>query len=244
MRVLVTRPQPGTGTTAARLAALGHQAELLPLSRIEPAKDGAPAAAGFAFLIFTSQNGVRHARLSSAGAPACYCVGGQTAKSARAAGFTVAGVCERAGELAAMIVTDGRVPPGPVLYPCGDIRRPDAEAGLAAAGFTVTPAVVYHAATLMPEAGETARLAAGAAFDAVLFHAPSAAAQFSAWLASCSTAASLFSAARLICLSDAVSAALGPALRVRAEIAETPDEAALFARLCGNAPCDNALRGL
>ena len=43
MRVLVLRPEPAAGRTAARLAARGHEAVLLPLSQAEHDTDAASA---------------------------------------------------------------------------------------------------------------------------------------------------------------------------------------------------------
>lgn len=88
MRVLVTRPQPGADATAARLRALGHDAEVLPLLATESIDWALPATLPEAVML-TSAASVRHA---GPGADVlrhlpAHCVGTATAAAARAAGW-------------------------------------------------------------------------------------------------------------------------------------------------------------
>ena len=51
MRLLVTRPEPEGGRTAARLRARGHEVVLAPLLRIEPVTEAAFGAGPWAGVV-------------------------------------------------------------------------------------------------------------------------------------------------------------------------------------------------
>lgn len=90
-RLLILRPEPGAGATAARASALGLDPILCPLFAIEPVAWDAPDPAAYDALLLTSANAVRHggAGLGALAALPVLAVGEATAAAARAAGLTV-----------------------------------------------------------------------------------------------------------------------------------------------------------
>jgi uroporphyrinogen-III synthase len=88
-RLLVVRPQPGSGETVHAALAMGFEAVAAPLFTIRAidwiAPDPRPQA-----LLLTSANGVHHGgeALATLRALPVYAVGAATANAARAAGFT------------------------------------------------------------------------------------------------------------------------------------------------------------
>lgn len=87
--MLILRPRPGAGRTAARAAALGLEPVIAPLFTVRPLPWHPPDAGGFDAVMLTSANA---ARLGGAGLAAflalpCYAVGEATATAARDAGF-------------------------------------------------------------------------------------------------------------------------------------------------------------
>ncbi|MBN9252948.1 MAG: uroporphyrinogen-III synthase, partial [Mesorhizobium sp.] len=91
-RVLITRPEPGASHTARKLAELGFEPVLLPLSDtipLFPEPSAVPSDA--AAVAITSANAIRHAApdlLSALSSLPCHAVGTKTAQAARSAGFS------------------------------------------------------------------------------------------------------------------------------------------------------------
>lgn len=88
-KVLILRPQPGAGETAARARALGLEPVVAPLFAVRPLAWSAPDPAGFDAVLLTSAHAARHGGdglTPFLGLP-CYAVGERTAEAARAAGF-------------------------------------------------------------------------------------------------------------------------------------------------------------
>ena len=94
--VVILRPEPGAGRTAALAAAGGLQARLMPLFTIAPVDWTAPDPAGFDAIVLTSANAVRHGgeELRKLKALPAHAVGEATAALARDAGFRIASVGE------------------------------------------------------------------------------------------------------------------------------------------------------
>jgi uroporphyrinogen-III synthase len=221
MRVAVTRPEPGASATAARLAQSGHEAVVLPLSRIVPAgPTKLPEVVRFDAAVLTSANAVLHAvtevstRYSQL---PCFAVGDRTAAAASVAGFAnVVSADGDAGDLAALIAEQAPAG-GQLLYLCGTRRRPELEVALGAAGYVVMPLETYATEPVDPSPGE-----AGLPVDAILLHSPFAAQRLSAF-------GDNIAGARLLCMSAQIADALSPDLRGRAEIAASPNEDVLLA---------------
>lgn len=94
--LVLLRPEPGLGASAATVRALGLTVIECPLFVVEPLAWQAPPAEQFDALLLTSANAVRHAGDGLAGYRALpvLAVGDATAEAARAAGLVV----ERVGD--------------------------------------------------------------------------------------------------------------------------------------------------
>jgi len=233
-RVLVTRPQPGAIATADRLAGLGFEPVVLPLTATRPLETGElPEAGDFDAVVATSSAALRHAppQLLRALSPLpLLAVGEATAEAGARAGF--ARVESGGGDSPALAAHVARSqPPGSrLLYLCGRVRTGALAERLRKAGFAVTVFETYD--TLPTAAADEAAAVLGAQpVDAVLLYSANAAVLFARLLAS-RDAGPLLRNARLLCMSPRTAQALPPAAQQRAEIAAAPDEASLL-RLAG-----------
>jgi uroporphyrinogen-III synthase len=233
-RVLVTRPQPGADVTARKLVALGFEPIVMPLTETRPVDIlEPPDPADFDAVVVTSGAALRHApvplRAGLAHLP-LFAVGDRTAGIAREMGFARPQSAE--GETSALAALVARALPAGsrVAYLCGRVRTGSLAERLRKAGFAATPVETYD--TLPVEWTPDAALAAfaGQPVDASLIYSANAAILFSRLLA-LREAGPLLGAARLLCISARAAGALPPSGQARAEIARTPDEAALLALL-------------
>lgn len=143
--MLITRPEPGAGETAARIVALGFTPVLCPMLEIRPVGIILPAASHIAAILATSGNAL-------AALPTVYCntplfaVGNATAMRARRAGFTqVASADGDAVALAARVREELDPAIGPLLLVVGQGHGEPLAAALRQAGYRVLRRVVYHA---------------------------------------------------------------------------------------------------
>lgn len=120
MRVLIIRPEPGNGVTAAAVRAMGQEAVAVPLFEIVPIAWDAPDPAGFSAIAMTSANAARHGgvALELYRHLPVFAVGEATAQAARAAGFSTIGMA--AGDAAAL----GKTLSGRILHLAGADYRP------------------------------------------------------------------------------------------------------------------------
>ena len=83
--VLVLRPEPGASETVERARGRGLNAIAVPLFEVRPLEWEAPEPSGFAGLLLTSANAVRHGgeRLAKLRGLKVYAVGEATAEAAR-----------------------------------------------------------------------------------------------------------------------------------------------------------------
>jgi uroporphyrinogen-III synthase len=209
MRVLVTRPEPGAARTAARLAALGHQPILLPLSETRPLPtDDVMLPADAAAVAVTSANALRHAQTSLLGRLAhlpCYAVGRRTGEASRNAGFGP--VSEGPGDAAGLAEAIGpKLAGGTLVYLCGRERFPGFEADLAASGVRVHAVETYDTVPLdWPSEAVAARLGHRSVTALLLYSAR--AAQAAAALLARPELAELFGACRVLALSERIGGA-------------------------------------
>lgn len=226
--VLIVRPEPGAGETAARAAALGLEAVAAPIFTIRPLPWEPPHPNYAQVVMLTSANAARFAGpgLAAVTGLPCYAVGERTAIEARNAGFDDVKVGDGDGEqLMAMMARDGVTS---AFHLCGREHR-----GLERRGLLLTRRIVYAADGVerLPDAAAAA-LAAGAL---VLLHSPRAASQF----ASLADDAGLSRAAiRIAAISEQAAEAAGAGWRQKAVSRAPRDEALLelAAELCKTGP--------
>lgn len=226
MRVLITRPHFDAARTAAKLAALGCHALIDPVVEIEPLAANARRD-DYTAIVFTSGNGVR----AAAGFAALkklpvFAVGTRTAEVARESGFLNVGVAagdvNALGELIAAELPAGAC----VLHLAGEDRAGDLPSRLAKNGIEVETQVIYRAKAAKALRTETAAAFRAGRIDAVLHYSERSAAAF-VRLAEAAAIGEDIRKTRHICLSAAVAVPL-KLFGAHAEIAEAPDEAALF----------------
>ncbi|MBB4631554.1 uroporphyrinogen-III synthase [Sphingosinicella soli] len=214
-RVLITRPHPGAGETAARILALGHEPVVAPLFEITARQWAAPAAMPDA-VMFTSAAAPREGgpAMASFLALPCFCVGARTAAAARLAGFTDvrAPDVDDGGALLAAIAAAGKVS---VLHLCG----------LEIAGYAPPPGLrldrrVVYGASLHGWTDEERETARGA--DVALVYSPRGGEALAAALGAGR------SNVRLAAISRNAASAAGDGWAARA-VAARPEEDALFA---------------
>lgn len=229
-RVLVTRPEPGAARTAKRLATLGFEPVLLPVTQTVPLPvmmDRVLASGGTAVAV-TSANAIRHAPpelLAALVHLPCHAVGEKTAQAARGAGFSAVrtglGTAEAlADEIAASLA--GKT----VVYLCGRVRVSVFEQLLQAASVRVLPVETYDTVAL-PHEDEAVAARLGGPVDVVLLYSAKAAEAVSA-LAGRQTLVPLLGNATFACLSSRVAGATATVAGDRIRVSREPNEEALF----------------
>lgn len=232
LRLLVTRPEPDAGRTAAALRGRGHDVLVAPLLRMQPIADAPLGGGPWCGLLVTSANAIR----ALAATPALrallnlplLAVGQRTAELARQCGFVnVRSADGDAGDLADLAAEAFEAAIAPVLYLAGEDRAADLPRLVAARGIAVHTIVVYRmiAVSVLPDQVATA-LAAGR-IDGVLHYSVRSA---EAYLA-CADAAGLRAAALTpihACLSEEIGAHLRAAGATTVRIAARPQESALL----------------
>jgi uroporphyrinogen-III synthase len=181
--VLVTRPREQAWSLCDALRARGAVPIEFPTIAIRPAPpgqlDGALGALdAFAWVVFTSANGVRFfadrlAVIRPGGLPRgtrVAAVGTATARAAADRGLPAQAVPEEFTG-AALPAAMGDLTGLTVLLPRADIGREETPAALRAAGAAVTEVTIYHTVPEAPEPGAYRALEAGV--DAATFTSPS-----------------------------------------------------------------------
>ena len=232
-RVLVTRPEPGAGRTAARLVAQDFQPFVLPLTEILPLQPALPAG-DVAALVVSSANAIRSAParlVSHLSERPVFTVGDETAAAARAAGFP--DVLSSAGSAAdlARDVTASVPAKARVAYLCGRVRLDALEAELAAGGFDVVSVETYDTAERVPNAKELQALDAGGPVAAALVYSAKGAACLTRLVSS--RTGTIFRDTAFICISPRVARELAAVASGSVVAGETPDEDAMFELLAG-----------
>jgi uroporphyrinogen-III synthase len=236
LRILVTRPEAAARCTADRLAAMGHEPVILPLTQTLPLPLGSAApkdsVAAAAAVAITSANALRNAPpalIASLAALPCHAVGEKTAQAARAAGF--AHVETGPGDAASLA---GSIAPSlagkALVYLCGRLGFPAFEAKLAAAGVQVHALESYDTVPIAYTDGAIAGPLGGRPVDAVLLYSATAADAVLAMMSRVALTA-LFGKADYLCLSPRVAARLAALDQRHVTVAPRPDEPALLALL-------------
>lgn len=240
MRVLVTRPEEASRRTAAKIAALGHQAVLLPLMAAEHHPQAAldalrqPHAAVAVTSAETARalqtlGGDLHPYLQDT----VLAVGHATADALRAIGFASVQAAEGTG--ASMVecfqpqlrqLTSRH----PLLYLAGQPRSPVFEEDLEAASIPVATVVSYTMRPVpIPQSALSSALEKPPV-DVVLLYSRATAQRFFE-LPLSEGSLIVLSRSRILCLSDNVAQAVPNALKGNLAIADKPDEDSLLALL-------------
>ncbi len=229
MRILVTRPVDDARRTAARLAAMGHEAILSPVIEIKPT-GAAIANEKFDLVIATSSQALRYcgeqARILRELPLAV--VGARTRRAAAKHGFrSPVHIAENAAALADHVKTSCPATTS-ILYLAGEERKPDLEANLTQAGFAIHAVPVYRAARAGAFSEEAADIIRQEKIDAALHFSRRSAAIF---VALAHDAGLTHECARLkhLCLSADVAAGLSDLRADHVAIAERPSAEALLA---------------
>ena len=151
MRILVLRPEPAAARTAGRLAALGHEAVSLPLSKAEHDLEATRQAlrTPHAAIAVTSAEMARlFEELGDIPRATVFAVGPATAEAMQKTGFSAVLAASGDGEsLAALIAAHYREkarPSDPILYLAGNPRAPGFETRLAETGIPFRTVEAYR----------------------------------------------------------------------------------------------------
>lgn len=235
MHVLVLRPEPAASRTAEKLAALGHEAVRLPLSR--PEHDVAAVVAALAephaAIAITSAEAARLlARLGDTLEPhrqtPLFAVGEASADAARRAGFRSVTAGRGEGESLAEAIAAREGGPSPILYLAGHPRAPRFERRLEEAGVAFRTVEAYRMVPLVPSPGEIEAALFAPMPDAVLFYSRESARSFFALPPLADERERLYPM-RFLCMSANVAAAVPEDLAAMTAIAAFPDEGSLLA---------------
>jgi uroporphyrinogen-III synthase len=217
VKVLILRPQPGAGETAARAREMGLDPVVAPLFTLRPLAWSPPNPALFDAVMLTSASA---ARLAGGGMTPflslpCFAVGERTAAAARDAGFADVRAGPRGAEaLLSILATEGR---RRAFHPCGREH-------LAFDGVFSVPVYAADTVDRLPDAAAAA--IAGRAI--ALLHSPRAAALFA------ELAGPLRTDTSFVAISPAAAEAAGGGWR-RGWTAQAPRDQALLelaAKLC------------
>lgn len=238
MRVLVLRPEPAAASTARKLAILGHEAVLLPLST--PEHDVAALEAALAerhsAIAITSAEVAR--LLGSIGGAldrhlltTVFSVGQASAQAAGAAGFrTVLTPGGDGKDLANMIVDHCRdfgMPAEPILYLAGTPRASGFESLLAEAGIPFRTVECYRMAPVTPARTATEAALLRPVPDAVLLYSREAARAFFE-LPPLTETPEVFLSTLMLCLSANVAKAVPQRFTALTVVASAPNEESLL----------------
>ena len=242
-RVLVTRPEPGCGCTAARVAAIGFEPVSLPVTEAEfdPLPLRRALGGNWGALALTSANAVRALEQVPEAIAAwhdlpVFAVGERTAGLAREAGFTQVEAGGSAGtSLAGAIaaaVARGRPclsAEAPLLYCAGAKRAGGFEQALHHAAVPFSVAECYAMRALPYAAGTLAGMISEP-FEAALYYSRETALCFFRLLAGTGLM-DRFRVHRIVCLSEKVVTGLPAHLRHDAVTPDRPTEEAILAFL-------------
>lgn len=231
MRLLVTRPEPDAGALAEELRRLGHEPVLQPLLEFQVLEfDPAPILAADG-IIFTSRNAVRalgeKLDLGRSGDCAIFCVGSETERLLRSAGFkNIAATADTAEELAAKIVAvagKDRV----LTHVTGRHQAFDLAGTLKSEGLLICTLSVYSMQEReVFDSAVAAELEGGKIGGAILMSPRTA----EIFVALCRRYGLVESAKRLhyFCLASSAANRLRPLEPIHVHVAQRPDRAALL----------------
>ena len=239
MAVLVTRPEPDNGATAATLRARGFEVLLAPMLRFEALAFQDDADAHYDAVIVTSANALRGFERHPSGQRLLelplFAVGEHTANAARHAGF--GHVIAADGDVAALrdavlasVKAKHLKKAGTLLYLAGADLARDLAGDLGQRGFTVVTHTIYRMIPVA-ELPSAAREGFAANQVAAVLHYSRRSAR--AFLQAARTAGVEISALAIpqCCISEAVASVVRDAGATQVQTASRPDENALLEAL-------------
>lgn len=233
MHLLVTRPEPDASELKVQLEALGHEATVAPLLRIDLFPVEATAFEGAQAIVATSRNGLR--ALAASGPPAealrlpLFAVGPDTARLAREMGFArIFAGSGSASDLVPLIKSEAQTAAGPIVHVAGEKLAFDLAAALEGCGLEVHTLVAYRSHAERSFTPETARMIADGAIDAVILMSRRTATTFGDAVAAGRLEDSI---RRLtcLCISQAVAQELQALAPGRVEVAAKSNSAEMLA---------------
>lgn len=233
MRVLVTRPQPSATKTAERLHALGHEAIVLPLTRIDVLDPQWPAGR-FDAVLATSAHAFAAASLLPEvwKSLPVHVVGSRTAQAARCAGFEKAGLVAPDGNSLLAGLSGSCARGSRLVYLCGKVRRPDLERGLEKRGHFVIAVETYDTIQVSYLTDKIAEIAGTMPIDACLVMSGETASGLAHVLRDVALG-QLFDKTLFYCISGRIAEALEPLAPGRVRVSATADEDGLFRLIAG-----------
>lgn len=232
-RVLVTRPQPRAGASAARLSSVGYEPLVLPLTRIEALATPQSIPEVMA-VVATSANAVRHAAkdlVAALSGTIAFAVGNETARAMREAGF--ANVTSAQGDamsLATLVERETKAGAA-IAYLCGRLRKPVFEDAMTASGRKPIVVETYDTIMVTPDRATVDKALGEGAVDAALVYSSEGAKALLGVLG----ADRRLSRTVFLCLSEGI-AGLAAADGRAALASETPDDEALMDLLASAFP--------
>jgi uroporphyrinogen-III synthase len=239
MRVIVTRPRRQGERTATRLAELGHEALLLPLTRpvhdLKVARDALAMSQGA--IAVTSAEAIHALQaigpLTSADlSRPLFAVGMATASQAEKAGFRSAYHGDGNGVQLADLISDNPALLGgrSLTYLAGSPRADGFETRLTELGIPFETVECYRMEDIEPDEEELRKLLFDRAADAILLYSRHTTERFFS-LPFVESHRPIAAGTRLLCLSEAIAAAVPHFLHSNVEIPATPDEESLLTLL-------------
>lgn len=238
-RVLIVRAEPAASRTAARVAAIGFEPVVMPVSEMRVDQSGLAAveAGKWSAVALTSANAVRAlasrpglvARLS---ALPCHAVGERTAALAREAGFAEVTAGSGDGGALASLIADRFRGGGsqPLVYCAGLPRSGTFENGLKAAGVPFEALVCYRTEALDVPPDVLRRVISPDGFAAILLYSREQARMFFRLVETGGVTGEL-AARSILCLSKAAAEGVPEGFQDVVAIAEEATENSLIAML-------------
>lgn len=229
MRVLVTRARADARRTATRLVRAGHEVMLAPVIEITPTGARLPDEPSDAILA-TSPNAIEGVLLPDALRGAAWLVvGDRLASALRERGFGDAAIV--AIDVATLLDAIAVAYPAlsRFLYLAGHDRKPELERALSHRGYDVRVIETYRADPVQNFDADVVAALRDNSVDAVMHYSRRSAELFVDRARDAAITGTLARTRHIAISADA--AAPLEALGWRVEIADAPDEAALFARL-------------
>jgi uroporphyrinogen-III synthase len=180
MRVLITRPREDSVALEGELHDRDIETLLAPMLVIRHFEEVTLDLEGVQGLLFTSSNGVRaFASLRDERDLTAWCVGDETARTARKAGFgEVHSAAGNVDVLAEYVSDHARPENGRMIHVAGSVSAGDLAGALRAAGFAVDRVPLYEAVTTTSLDEEVRAAFLDELLDGVLFFSPRTAATF------------------------------------------------------------------